>query len=121
MFFMNWILVATVICFISYVSLSATKGGKRFWRKGKLLDQIEDKYDVLRASRREMMVRYTYNSLFSNTTIGLSPRVSVKKKRRWRRKYSRSKTRSTNSRMNLSPLKQGRRSHSRKFELIHKK
>ena len=38
MVFMDWILGATLLCFISYITLTATDGGKRIFKKSKILD-----------------------------------------------------------------------------------
>lgn len=56
MVFTTWILYSSLLCFVSYMGVMVLEKGKKFIRKEKVRDEIEDKYDVLRVARREMLV-----------------------------------------------------------------
>jgi hypothetical protein len=56
MVFTTWALYSSLFCFVAYMATIAMDKGKKYIGKGKLLDQIEDKYDSLRTARREMKV-----------------------------------------------------------------
>jgi hypothetical protein len=56
MAFTLWALYSSLFCFVAYMTTIVMEKGKRYIGRGKLLDQIEDKYDRLRESRREMKV-----------------------------------------------------------------
>ena len=72
MVFTTWILYSSLFCFVAYMGVMALEKGKKFLRKEKVKDQIEDRYDVLRVARREMLV-YHHKMNISNITIGLNP------------------------------------------------
>lgn len=54
--FTYWVLGATIMTFVCYISLIGFEKGSKYIKSTKLLDQIEDKYDNLRTARREMLV-----------------------------------------------------------------
>jgi hypothetical protein len=58
--FNYWVLGATILSFVSYLSAILLEKGKKYFHYEKVLDRIENKYDSLRSSRREMLVILLY-------------------------------------------------------------
>ena len=58
--FNYWVLGATILSFVSYISAILLEKGKKYFQYEKVLDRIENKYDSLRSSRREMLVILLY-------------------------------------------------------------
>lgn len=77
MVFTNWVLYSSLFFFVAYMGSIALEKGKKYIGKGKLLDQIEDKYDSLRVARREMIVIHFTQFLLATLLLGIVLRRAI--------------------------------------------